>query len=500
MKRLLPCILALLLLLACVPTPEEDAVRQKDTNILIDAVRSQEQESAPEPYAAPERFTCDFVTDTRSVHVIADAPIEVLSDSGTFPMLRVEHRYLSDAERLTVAKRILGSEQLYRYEYHLTRKDLEREIQSLIQEPTAEEKKEWMSVTGSTEEEYEEMLKRRKETLAEYQRQYNSLDADGTPEPLKPWDGAAPVYSKDYRYGINTVQIVRSATETNDLYRNDYVEIEADECDVPIVFRSACLDIGDSTEVMSFNNTHKFGTERIDPKDYDKPHAGASVTPHEAIAQVQSIFEGVCDIRAADVYWANNAAIDGEATGVNANTRYAYLIHLAQSFGSAYMPYCSVPAWNKDGDGGFVRGWAYETLMAAVDGSGKLVSLAWIAPLKVTETVSESAAVLPLTEVEAIFRQQMRRVFANETQQDGTLTVDQVQLGLFRIREKNNLESGFLVPAWYFTGTFEYGEAQKAARQREGFKDWEREYYDNSNPLLIINAIDGSIIDPSVGY
>ena len=38
-KQILLILFSSLLLLACVPTPEEDAVKQKDTNVLIETVR-----------------------------------------------------------------------------------------------------------------------------------------------------------------------------------------------------------------------------------------------------------------------------------------------------------------------------------------------------------------------------------------------------------------------------------------------------------------------------
>ena len=76
---------------------------------------------------------------------------------------------------------------------------------------------------------------------------------------------------------------------------------------------------------------------------------------------------------------------------------------------------------------------------------------------------------------------------------DGEITVDDVQLGLLSIREKNDMEHGLLVPVWFFTGTFRCSEAQRSERS-------DVQNYDSFNPLLIINAVDGSIIDPWVGY
>ena len=113
MKRIIIiCLLCTAILCACQPTPEVDAVKQKDTNVLIDTVKAEQQEQQnagvtlpPVKEQFPKRFACDFYTTAQNVHVIGDAPLEVLT-SGTFPMLRVEHRYLSDTERLTIVKRL----------------------------------------------------------------------------------------------------------------------------------------------------------------------------------------------------------------------------------------------------------------------------------------------------------------------------------------------------------------------------------------------------------
>ncbi|MBR3037532.1 MAG: hypothetical protein IKI52_02400, partial [Clostridia bacterium] len=67
-------------------------------------------------------------------------------------------------------------------------------------------------------------------------------------------------------------------------------------------------------------------------------------------------------------------------------------------------------------------------------------------------------------------------------------TVDDVQLGLFRIREQNSPDTGLLVPVWFFTGS--------------QVNDWDEQInqWGTSSPLCVINAIDGSIIDVHKGY
>lgn len=504
MKRVFLFVLALSVLIACVPTPEEDAVKQKDTNVLIDTVKS-EQESGTQTGAAalpvseqlPERFQCEFTTSQKNVHVTADVPIEILSMTGSFPMLRVEHRFFSDAERLTIVKRLLKSDDLYIYEYRPTREALERMIRELMQEPTPEDKAEFMADFG-TEEEWQQMMERRKETLEQYQKQYNEMSDDTLP-PLLRWSGAAPEYDKDFEHNSNQIMIVNSESVSGFF---DYANIWANECDRPIEFEIARRDVYDITTVWFFDNPNKFGTERIDPNNYDTPHEGANLTPNDAIKIVQSYFDGFGSFAASDVYWANNAATDGDVKGIQSNTRWAYLIHLSPVTNGAYQMYCSGSAGDDDPDTQFVGYWDYETLMAAVDGEGTLLSVVWVAPLKVTEVIAESTPLLPYEEIQKIFMRQMDRVFFWERHQDGTLAVDSVQLGLFRIREKGNINTGLLVPAWFFTGTFTYSEEQKAKNMAEGESEEQaaESHFDSLNALCIINAIDGNIIDPYKGY
>ena len=506
MKRIIILCLSLALLLACVPTPEVDAVKQKDTNVLIDTVRREEQKQEQQGEAEstfppvkeqfPERFACDFYTSAQNVHVVSDVPLEVLTD-GTFPTLRVERRILTDRERMTVAQRVFGTDKLYIFEEHVTRKDLERWIRELMQEPSPEEKAEWMREENSTEEEWQEMMERRKENIAELQKRYNELPDDDSRAPLMPWDGTVPDGTER---GNQKYEIVSDPMPEGYLSKQNYLTVYAEEHDRPLEYCVACESEYDVTFAGFFDGSHKFGAERIDPKDYDKPHEGASVTPNDAIKLVLDLFDGVFDAAPADVYWANNAATDGDGAGKS--TRWAYFIHFSHDYGGSYTPYCSSLSFEQNKEAGYARIWRYETLMAAVDGEGNLISFDWFAPLKVTETIAESTTLLKYEEIQKIFEAQMNRLYADESYRDGTVTLQTAQLGLFRIREQNDMEHGLMVPVWFFTGVFEFSDETATRRRSDGLNETQAkwEYRDSLNPLLIINAIDGSIIDPMKGY
>ena len=104
-----------------------------------------------------------------------------------------------------------------------------------------------------------------------------------------------------------------------------------------------------------------------------------------------------------------------------------------------------------------------------------------------------TTTLLPFAEIQKIFTQQLNYAFANEIYANGTLNVDDVQLGLFRIREKNDMEHGLLVPCWMFRGRLLY-DPDRVSTGYPAAQDFDL------IPITIINAIDGSIIDPMNGY
>ena len=498
MKQIAVLLALLVLFCACQPTPEQDAVKQKDTNVLIDTIKTEQQKQQQATGTLPDvrekfpaRFTCDFTTSVQNVHVISDAPLDILTD-GVFPSLRAERRTLTEKERMTVVQRIMNSEELYIFEEHVTRKDLEKWIRDLMREPSPEEKEEWMREVGGTEEEWQEMMQRRKEMAAEYQERYNELPDDDSRAPLQRWDGSAPKYEGEEN-GNYVYDIVSDPMPEGYRSQQAYASIYYNEMDRPIEYRVASRGDYDAPNVFFFDHAHKFGTVRIDRADFDTPHEGAAITPNDAIRIAQSYFEGICDFCVSDVYWANNAATDGDVKGVNEQTRWAYLIHFSHNYNGAYSPYCKSFQMDHNAEADYVRVWQYESMMAAVDGDGNLISLVWQAPMKVTDTIAESTPLLPYEEIQRIFETQMNRMFAYDEANGATLTLDYVQLGLFRIREQNDLEHGLLIPAWFFTGYLENSDAHRG-EYGDGM------YYDNLNPLLIINAVDGSIIDPMKGY
>jgi len=172
-------------------------------------------------------------------------------------------------------------------------------------------------------------------------------------------------------------------------------------------------------------------------------------------------------------------------------------------------------------DGTYFEPYPYERMYMVIDDTG-IVELQWVSPVKVVETVSENASILNFDEVMNIFEKQifirnpsnalidlaraaeMGMFEGNADSADVitqyTYTVDRITLGLMRLPVKDNPNEYLLVPVWDFFGT-EYVEYNSPVTDQRTGKTKTSDNLDRSaDSLLTINAMDGSIINRSIGY
>ena len=141
--------------------------------------------------------------------------------------------------------------------------------------------------------------------------------------------------------------------------------------------------------------------------------------------------------------------------------------------------------------------WAYEDFTIAISDKG-IVGFNWRSPYQATDIITENSNVLSYQDAMNVFDTMALVVNAWEGYSDGNpnlvnieINVDLIRFGLTRITEQNKRDSGLLVPCWDFFGTVTY------ISQVDGQT---RTMDDGPIPVLTINAIDGSIINRSLGY
>jgi len=501
MKRIIILLFAVLMLLACQPTPDHDAVKQKDTNVLIDTVLSEQTETEadnpPAPVKAqfPERFQCDAYTDIKNVHIVADVPLRVFSDGG-FPLIRVERTGIDMADQYEMIKRCFGTDQLYIWqERRLTKKEIAERIVTLLEwESTAEQRhKEW----DGTEEDWEFVANQMHSDLAELQEQFRTMTDDEQQAPFAKWDGS-PCPKGEVYY---IVADPYNTGEYNPPYDLAVAHVETNQ-PYPSVEYSNMLS---STPVIETLKDIAEGTKRIPKEEYHLKQNGATISAQQAIDKAMRIVDGFGTFDVIDVQWCNDADQDGDAKGKVHH--WFYTVRLSRVYEGACTTTSAEWCTNDNDDNAeeqqdyFISNWGDEVISARVDRDGTLLGFTWSGKLNPTEVLSVNTPLLPYDEIVEILKAQVNRVFSWDDHQDGTLLIDDVQLGLMRIREKNNMESGLLIPVWYFTGAFQYADRYAEARLKKGFSEHQAQQQDyNDFPLLVINAIDGSIIDPDKGY
>ena len=142
------------------------------------------------------------------------------------------------------------------------------------------------------------------------------------------------------------------------------------------------------------------------------------------------------------------------------------------------------------GDAMFGAQWFYEELNIEVCSEG-IVSVSWVSPHNITETVTEDTNMLSFAEIEDVFHKMYRVTYdAKGGNLEGEVT--RVTLSLRRVMDQSNIGYGLFVPVWDFCGTMIVSEPNYP---ENGSHVWM-----SDEPLLTINAIDGTVIDLDKGY
>lgn len=134
--------------------------------------------------------------------------------------------------------------------------------------------------------------------------------------------------------------------------------------------------------------------------------------------------------------------------------------------------------------------WYYESFKILLSDED-LLALQWESPIEKEDTVVENSSLLPFDKVMDVFRTMMPiRYAASYEDRSEVYAIGDIRLELVRVLEQNVQNSGLLVPVWCFYGTNR--EEAKNGSNYQGVEIY--------GCWLMINAIDGSIIDPQKGY
>ena len=462
--RMLSAALAVTLLSGCgaaqTNTPAETSVNQA---MLLEK-SAQPQESA---YTFPEKFTGDWTGQEGKLTIHADA--QVVAELGTaLPTATVEPREFTQEDVDNLLKVFLKGEPLYSH------------VQT-------------------------------KQELQEHLDYINS--PDWTSDPGKPSDPASLEARRKELNAWYTAEIAKAPEEKPILHGF------SDSDDPKRIGGTATVD-GIKWEVSIRNDIDGGWTaayiERTDYKYRDYSIQLPDASKEESIARGNALMQalGLQNFVLTDAQqWSVELPGDNGiwrlyyAPTVNGFPIAGARQDITQTHdGTVYQDYQYWDYACKDSENPDTVSWDLENILLDVGKNGVL-RFAWTAPSTKPVVRQAESTLLPFEEIAAIADTMLPEVIVGpketpltkldqyngfDTRMDVDIT--KVSLSLMRIRDKGFLQ-GTIVPVWDFWGTSDWYDAEPNAY---GYQEKGMNY--EFQPMLTLNAVDGTVVDRQLGY
>ena len=508
-KTIIFCMNLLLLLTACQPTPEVDAVRQKNQSEMIEMAQST-PETVPEPrepvqvhveaqapdfralYDIPEHLTHELTGAGGRLVVHIDADVKV--PQRAMPIVRVHPVDFSQEFVYQLWDKLIGDTEMYIESDERTKEVIEKQMEY------------YLSIANGEYDNGMETPEEAREELQRLQEEYRTAPEGKPPERA---DGTLQQLEVTSEQGVHWASYTRLDAYDPKTYKSFRIRNNCDN-DQLIQGKGEGLPVtrGAGLYFNSSGNTpHPYDPRERYPRIWvnrDDPLPDGvdqflKMKPEEAWEKAESILNelGLSDtfqvaaVRLVpDVDWevgplgrtitkgikgyAYQAHYSRMVQGVPCNSTQRYSVYLF-SFKDLAAP-----------------SWQPEQMELWFD-DGPDYAFSWSSPQATDEVLVEDSTLLPfgtiLDTVEKRLPLLLNDYARNERLGEEGLTVDinRVDLGLWRIREKDSVETGLLVPAWCF-----YLDMDIHTEDYDGGR--------RPEDLLIINAVDGTLIDPWNGY
>ena len=478
MKRMVVLLIAAVLLLACVPTPDEEVVIHKNEGTLEqqlaatpvpdyrseDVVKAEGVQETVIPKQntlrlslnAPERMQENFDGQAVGGHLYLEMDAEVeIPNVEKVPVLRGQVGYEPEKTAERITKLLLGDGPYIR--------------------------------PGHSERTYAEVH------LAFYQKWLNALDQ-------KPYGPAA-----DY-------DAIRNGVQGHiDAYAESY-RMATGESDRPSQPWTGSFD--DAKEAISISN----GEKGIGMHNAGSSHFVYSTGNHPSSVGGGWIDNPRGSRNEEERQWMQNAADFANGLGfarvipqyindADEMTRMRYGVETG--FESGYKVFSLLPVYEGipvypyvtmyGSDTGrqaagvsFARNLDQEEIFGTLY-NGEVVQLQWRSPFTVTQVENENVPLLPFERIMEIFKRQVFMSVYLDEGYDMTYKVTSIQFSYMRVQVPNSDEYR-LIPVWDFIGYVVYDwdatPGEKAISQA---------FFERMS-ILTINAVDGSVIDRYLGY
>ena len=490
MKKTIVLILAamtLLALAACQTTPDEEFVVQKDTERMVQQAADDSAGTKVSKLKVPdENYTYSTSAANGKLTISVDAPVSV-PKSEKIPTARVSEAGFTQEEVTGFFNYFFPDGQAVTYN-----KDEERVL---------------------TKDEIEQLILTYKQYIAEGTVMQNTLyDEDELEEEienLKKQYESAPETAPTSDAQISDGTMTQTTVSLGDVEGEDVLELKAGTEDerlhvsVPVDENGSCENYLMFAQ-MDMPSFFDMNAVKINETDWSTAAEGKlTISYEDAKALCDDFFEAndIMDAALSDAFIIDDEyIIDQESGQVHDPENYAYQFNYVRTVSDskvANMSYVVDSAKNNS------LPWDYEDITIWVSDRG-IEYISWQSHTTTGEIINEDTGVIDFEEACEIFETMIVTTYGTsevwpEHLTDVRIDIDDIELSLVRIREQNvSGRSGIYTPAWVFYGNV----IQELSDYDTVWYGWNTvgDYPPTKYPVLVINAIDGNIIDMDKGY
>ena len=466
------------LLAACQPTPEEDVVVNKGDGTLEEAIAA--EALPPARYEAPETLRLDpFGTET--FQVVVDAEVCV-PDVERYPIVEVVLRTITaDWARDMMYKMADGKTiHTYQNEVPTTKEQIEGEI-TLLQQQLANP--DAYLPAGADEQTRAAAEKEWRELLEAWETLYQEAPDTFEPREVDMSDAAFRTAS-EFRGAVESGKQRETYLSVTAWYGGPGGNVEYNNLvDVGMPFHfdmdSDLTDLNDVT--ISAEEAVQIGL------DFLAQLGETDFAPAQILA-------GYCDPE-----WGTDPIPLEEWP-------QCYQIQFTRSVAGVPATYREehYDGIGADGRERYAPAYPQESIEMDIRDSG-VTYMYWSTPSELGRTLNENVTLMPFEQVVERFCDQILysatpAVEETDSVIKKTLYIDRIELGMVRALQRGSVEEWVMVPAWTFFGRT---VLQYAGPEPGGYPLNENNEYVSEMPgysYLILNAVDGSVYDPAVGY
>ena len=475
MKRIVAGILGLLLCAGgagCQPTPEIEQVVNKGSSVMDEALK--EDNISPQSLNIPEEYSYEYTSSNGNIKVTTDAEI-VFTDNDALPVYSAKIAPFTEQQIEKVVNFLIGEGTvLLKYDTELSKEELTEKLLLPAQQQLAE--------VQSGKEIYEET------GILTEQELMSRIDA------IKEQIAKAPDKAE-----ISSVSVKDYLTASEGLHAYSLLE-NGEKASIWVTNGNDIYPIYLIVE-MENREYDEYADRGMDNMILD-------TTPDEAIAQAEQFLDRI-GVDYMDFCAISSTSRLGENEYENSSetnlSKTAYAITFTRTVSG--IP-CAFD--NNYCEGAYSKPFYAERIRIHIDDTG-IVGVYWYGNTVIQDMVTQNAKLYPFPDMVAHAAAQLgqKSVEFFSTPFDNGIRkisykIDKIVLGYARVINKNSQDAFLLIPVWDFYGQrtieFDHEYIDKQNAEYGQTSDYMLTESFDVQPLVTANALDGTIIDRTLGY